>query len=194
MCVDRAHVAEVFNIFKRYLWITGYSTLGITRVGFINQTLYFGPVKLYERGSDGNKRKRKAMLWRPWQLDRVRLELSASYDQLHLRGLTSTSAFIDNPLFKDMLYSSDGLMFRFARFKDGAQDVPHEWEEYPPRANPNANLGQCFQEQYKDLASAHAEPHKKVQSAEGFDDLIDLIHVAIQNFSMRWQHDLAKLG
>lgn len=194
MCLDRLHVSDLFNMFIRYLWIPRYTDIRIARIGFINHTLYLGPVKIYERGSDATKKKRKAMHWRPWELDRVRLEFNASYDALFPMGLTSTSALITDPLFEDMLYGAHGLMYRFAKFKDRAQGVPREWEKYDPSRKPRAHLGQGFQEYYLDLVPRHHEPHKKVQPAEGFEDLLRRIHRAVQDFSHDWQQDVNKLG
>jgi hypothetical protein len=195
MCANPDHVADLYGLLKRYLWFPRHEQKYFTQKGVASYSLYYDPFIVYERGQDKDRNyKRKYMHWRRWQLDRVRMEFSPSPDQLAYKGVESINDLLDDPRFSAMLSGPSGLIYQFAKFKDEAEDVRHEWEKYPSYPKPNADLGQCFQEQYLDLVDRHTEPHKKVEPAEGFDDLIDLIHVAVQNFGLRWHHDLEELG
>ena len=157
-CTDVWWVRSLFNLLRRYLMFPRYRRPIYGTLGIVNRTIYFNPFPLYERGEGPTPPNRgDDRTWHLSDIDRVRLEFRAEADALRSRGYDTIEDLIENPGFSNMVARNGNLIFRFAKFKDGATSVPKDWDEYPRIGNDG--IGGLFQEQYLAHKSATAEGH-----------------------------------
>jgi hypothetical protein len=130
-CNDPKAAENLFMIERRHLYVPRQRhmrTYGetIARWGKktrMNTVFRIGDNKLYERGPD---KKKQDQFWLYRYVDRVRLEHTATREELRKRNIDRLTDFISHPRF----YAVNKLIYGFKHF-EGSKHLPRPWEGYP---------------------------------------------------------------
>ena len=145
-------------------------------------------MKFYERGPDNKQRRERH--WSVDDIDRIRIEFRAEWEDLDRKGLVSLELFSKNPKFELMLKNK----FAFKRFKKTANNnLPGEYENYS--AKDRKGHSGAFQNQYlyfKGLKST-SNISRATENVPGLKPLYDQIISKIKRRDKKWQKKYRKL-
>lgn len=205
-CKDQDAVADVFCIFRRYLWFprSCHTTMaGGTFYGWRepreenavqqvwNKHGKYVRARLYERGPDDAEQKKDngAPYWDHSDCDRVRWEkvMRLNSKPFVKGGIRTLNDILDNPRFADIVEKE----IQFMKFEK-TNVLPRDWEDY--NIPDKDGYAECFQEVYyfANKCGRVNVSQCKVE-AERFRGLKFRLQREFQNFEENWSKEVAQI-
>jgi len=183
-CYDQEAARRLFRHIKRNSYIPYkrriklYAEKGVewgdeTRMNIVYR---ISDVNFYERGPDNKKVKDH---WLMKDIDRVRLEYSASRRTLSKHGITKIIDLIKNPKF----YNINEGIYEFRCFR-GSKKLPEVWEKYPT-PDEDGNMG-AFQLEVMGHPDKVKNIHQYITDIGEFDVLKSSLINEMKMFDSIW--------
>jgi hypothetical protein len=172
----RIQLKHLFVPYQRQAFIFGGDVVQYGNQTRMNSVCRIDDAKIYERGPD---KKKNGLSWIMEDVDRVRLEYSASRKVLVNHGISVVGDLIRHPQF----YEINKNIYKFMHF-NGSKKLPKLGQDYT-MPDENGNIG-CFQSEVIGHRNNVKNIRHYMADTEDFEVLKSALWNAMRKFDLEW--------